>query len=646
MEPLDPNLPVLEIPPGLSERPNLDPKLANLPAVPRLDGGNLPTAQPTWELDTVLAKFGPDAPFTSRHACSGVIIFGETGSGKTSGPCKTLLLNYLKRQFGGLVLCVKPEEGSDWVNYAKAAGREKDVIRITADPDCPHRFDFLAWEMSLPGSNTLTTVQTIQNVGDVLRGKEGGGGSNDAFWSANAKKLIKNAVDLYKLSFVWGSILKAQGHLPANEWIPTYKPTILFILELITSAITDSGALDSPSVIEGSLNLKCLRLAHKVAAFHRASKAKESAAIVNTFDLTDSFWRNEWAKDGVGDSRLRDNIIAFAQSTMEPLERGEVANLFQRVWGVDPKDGCEKYLDTVSPEMVDQGKIIIVDVPVNYYHEAGQLAGAIWKNAIHRHLNRRSEHTRQLVEAVKARYSPAIDEAERALFDLGPESPWEQATPDCLKFGPRQRALEALSYAQEKHDQELKRTEDSVRIIFIWVDEYQNFIVRGDVLFQATARSQRAAVVYATQSIASLDDAVGKDMRETLTTNMTTKIACRNTHPATNQWFSDMIGSKFKNVKTEGRTQKNLFDFLLPSLSRSYTKQLVVTMPPAEFTMMKIGGPVNRCKVGGIVIGAEKFKNGEIWIRTTFDQNVGRVKVTVPDKLRAKVKARIRREAR
>ena len=651
MEPIDLNEPVLEIPEGLADRPNLDPKLANLPEVPRLGAGNLPVPQPTWDLDTVLFKFGSDAPFTIRHSNAGVIVFGQSGSGKTSGIGKLIQSKYLEHGFGVLVLCVKPEEGSAWVNYAKDAGREKDVIRITTDPNCPYRFDFLAYSMNQPGSTTLAEVLMIQNVAEVLRRKEGGGGSNDAFWSASANRLLKNAIDLYKLSYQRGSELKALGHLPPDEWLPPYKPTLLFILELITSAVTDVKAFNSQSVIDRSLNAKCLLLAEKVAKFHAKSPSKTSAGLVNTFNLTANFWRNEWAKDGAGDSRLRDNIIAFAQSTIEPLEKGEVASLFQRALVVDPEDGCEKYLDTVIPDMVDEGKIIIVDIPTKQYAQAGQLAGAIWKDAIQRYSDRRSVRTDKKVEEAKARYAPRVAEAKRKLASFPPETLLERALPEFLKTGPRQKALAEYTYAEAKLKWEVKRVEDSVRPIAIYVDEAHKFAVRGDVDFQTTARSNKVSTVYLTQNNAVLDNAVGEEVRKGLVSNLTTVVFCKNLDPGTNECASSMIGSKFKSVKTEGETYQNLGHAIKgklfggASLSSSRTKQLLPVVPASEFADLAVGGPNNDYRVEAYVIGAERFQNGKTWLKATFDQNLGELKVQAPAKLRAKALARVRREA-
>ena len=45
-----------------------------------------------------------------RDACTGVICFGATGSGKSSGPLRSIALRYLQLGFGGIVFCAKPDE--------------------------------------------------------------------------------------------------------------------------------------------------------------------------------------------------------------------------------------------------------------------------------------------------------------------------------------------------------------------------------------------------------------------------------------------------------------------------------------------------------------------------------------------------------
>jgi hypothetical protein len=83
-----------------------------------------------WPLDMPLVQFSPLAEdaWTLEDAFQGTVIFGSTGSGKTSGSGQLLALKFLKAGFGGLVLCVDIEEANLWRSYLKAAGREKDGL--------------------------------------------------------------------------------------------------------------------------------------------------------------------------------------------------------------------------------------------------------------------------------------------------------------------------------------------------------------------------------------------------------------------------------------------------------------------------------------------------------------------------------------
>ena len=48
--------------------------------------------------------------WTVRDACTGVMVFGMTGSGKSSGPLHKIANKFLTLNFGGVVFCAKPDE--------------------------------------------------------------------------------------------------------------------------------------------------------------------------------------------------------------------------------------------------------------------------------------------------------------------------------------------------------------------------------------------------------------------------------------------------------------------------------------------------------------------------------------------------------
>jgi len=73
-----------------------------------------------WPDHQGLLALGRD-PWRIKDACEGTVIFGGTGSGKTSGSGRALAQSFLGAGFGGLVLCAKPEEPALWRAYAAEA---------------------------------------------------------------------------------------------------------------------------------------------------------------------------------------------------------------------------------------------------------------------------------------------------------------------------------------------------------------------------------------------------------------------------------------------------------------------------------------------------------------------------------------------
>ena len=84
---------------------------------------------------------------------------------------------------------------------------------------------------------------------------------------------------------------------------------------------------------------------------------------------------------------------------------------------------------------------------------------------------------------------------------------------------------------------------------------------------------------------------------------------------------------------------------LIMYLYRTSRPELLPVVPASEFADLAVGGPNNDYRVEAYVIGAERFQNGKTWLKATFDQNLGELKVQAPAKLRAKALARVRREA-
>src|SRR5450755_1672006 len=79
----------------------------------------------------------------------GTLITGRLGSGKSSTSGKALAYGFLRAGLGGLILTVKSDETAHWIEYAKACGREKDLVIFNAESALT--FDPLAYSWAQPG---------------------------------------------------------------------------------------------------------------------------------------------------------------------------------------------------------------------------------------------------------------------------------------------------------------------------------------------------------------------------------------------------------------------------------------------------------------------------------------------------------------
>ena len=110
-----------------------------------------------WPLSMPLVRFSrlPADTWTLADSFQGVCIFGENGSGKTSGSGRVLARKYLEAGLGGMVLCFKTDEADLWRSYLKAAGREQDGRFFGVNE--AYRFNFMDYEASSSGVDLLRT---------------------------------------------------------------------------------------------------------------------------------------------------------------------------------------------------------------------------------------------------------------------------------------------------------------------------------------------------------------------------------------------------------------------------------------------------------------------------------------------------------
>ena len=114
---------------------------------------------------------------TLADAKTGVLITGQTGRGKTSGPGRLLAKAYLRAGFGGLVLCAKIDEADLWRKYLRETGREADGIFFGEDSS--HSFNFLSYESAASGADLEENIVNLMIEVARITNPQGKGGESE-----------------------------------------------------------------------------------------------------------------------------------------------------------------------------------------------------------------------------------------------------------------------------------------------------------------------------------------------------------------------------------------------------------------------------------------------------------------------------------
>ena len=137
--------------------------------------------------------------------------------------------------------------------------------------------------------------------------------------------------------------------------------------------------------------------------------------------------------------------------------------------------------------------------------------------------------------------------------------------------------------------------------MFLWADESQYFVTKGDALFQQTARSKFASTVYLTQNLPNYQAALGggggsEQAAESLLGNLQTKIFHANGDPSTNEWAERVFARRDVSSTAPGGDQS--------ASSASFSRGAEPMVPARRFTELRTGGARNGKTVDGFVIQA------------------------------------------
>ena len=380
-----------------------------------LFNSNKPSRDHEALLDQVLLKIPrTSTPITWADIVEGIMITGSTGSGKSSGPGKTLALAMLRSGFGGCVLCAKASERKQWEDYAKVARRQNDVVIF--NKNSPFQFNFLEYELKRSGDGAgdiFNANNALMNINQLARQYQSGDSSNseERFWDTTLRYLISMSI----LTLIL-----------ANEEVSVFN-----MRKLVSGSFTKENVGEYTDLIR-RINNQELDMESRQQAIKEFDELRESNYFVHVLfkiqsadykneedledlDKVEDYWLVEFAQLA---ERSRSIIVASFTGIIAPfMNRGILKSKFAKGLSAE-----------LLPEnIINDQKIIIVDFSTKEFGLSGIFASIIYKSVFMAAMERRNVQEEILPKPVFL----WIDEAQNfinaqvdSLFQATARSSW------------------------------------------------------------------------------------------------------------------------------------------------------------------------------------------------------------------------------
>jgi hypothetical protein len=408
---------------------------------------------------------------------------------------------------GGIVFFAKNGEADEWAGICQRLGRGADVVRIT--PGGYYGFNFMDWIAAWGEGGErgpIPTVLLLQEINSVLNPGANTGRGESTFWDTALRIKLTMLVLLAQLARLRVS---------------------LDLMNAISASAPVSPAQGrDPGWQKASICWQALKEAE--AWTKKDPAARRDYASVEQYFLQDYASLDLRPKSSI-DIMFSQLITPFLARPLRPLL-------------------CEE--TNITPELCFEGKIFLIDMPVQEYGLTAKLCAVAFKRCFQLAVMRRSG-----------------------------------------KPG-------------------------SLRPVFLFADEAQNFITPMDTEYQAVARSAGGVTCLLTQQISSIREALNsKDKCENLTANLGTKIFCQNSGE-TAFYASQLIGERYTPISgiTVGRSaqvQDGAFGDAGMSGGVSISDQKRAWIEPSRLQQLRRGGRLNGYEVDAAVFAGGKMFAGE-----------------------------------
>jgi hypothetical protein len=298
---------------------------------------NAVVVRPRWNMHAPLLSLSKALGdhWTISDACEHTLIMGGTGSGKSTASGVALAHAFLRAQFGGLVLCAKPDERARWQKYAADCNRSQSLLIVNGSGQ--HRFNFLDYLMNRPkqrgGGIVYNAVEALIYLVRLLHGGDIESDNPD-FWLKAIHQLITLA--LLALYHAYGKV------------------SLDGLLKIINSAPKSEEEARDIEFQRGSFCYQTVRKLFENPAI--PIEPREAAIIAEYFGQT----------FGRLDPKTRSNIVVTLSAELGPFLTGTLHALF-----------CTD--TTFTPEVTHEGVVVVFDLPVKQFDKVGAVAQTFFK---------------------------------------------------------------------------------------------------------------------------------------------------------------------------------------------------------------------------------------------------------------------------
>lgn len=301
-----------------------------------------------WDERRRLILWNDSEPWTIGDSFEGVQVWGDTGSGKSSTSARLFAAAMQRAGYGGLVLTVKPEDTEQWQRNLEENGRTQDGIFF--GPQVSTCFNFLDYELQHGARLGFGSKSATRILAELVSQAHRDAHASDTFWQKSAEVLIAKTLDL----------IAAAGATPS----------MLLANEIIQSAPL---FLDQTKDSQWQAQSKCWQL---------LTQGKQRASGTHDFEQAYMYWTREFP---LLPEKTRQSIVATFTAS--------VAQHFCS----EPMHAMFGGSTNASPDDISDGKIVVVNLPVLDYGEAGRFASIVWKYCTQLALQRRATRDRRPV---------------------------------------------------------------------------------------------------------------------------------------------------------------------------------------------------------------------------------------------------------